>query len=929
MENLKYYPLHAHLTDGSIGDSVLKVSDYVSTAKNFGLNAIAMTDHGSLSAIYHFQSECLKNNIKPIFGMEAYVCENIAVKDKNRWHLILLAKTQKGLSNLILIHNIAQIEGFYYKPRIDFDILKKYGRGLIGLSACVAGEIPQYILQKNQSKAIEPIKNYKNCFDEFFLEIQPGNFDEQKIVNDALIKLSMTTDTPIVITNDIHYLKQDDYLIHDMHVKLSRKMNLEENPGLCYPDSCYWFMRYEDLKKNIRRSNFVTDEIIEIAVKNTEYISAVCNAVLSDKLQMPRFIQNGDEDRLLYMLCYKKLDDIIQSKSFPPKYVDRLERELTVIKNKGFSGYFLIVQDYVNYARKNNIAVGPGRGSAAGSLVSYLLGISQADPIKYNLLFERFLDENRFAIPDVDVDFSPDGRDKIKKYLIECYGEGHCALVSTFNIRKARSAFKDAARLYGVPPEIANTISKLIPYVHYDDGGTKMKDLTIRDALNFSDELKTYEKKYPEIFKLAEQLEGLPSSTGIHAAGILVSPISLTDKIPLIRTDKNILATSLNLQDAENCFVKYDLLSSAAAELIAQTEKDVDWKFDYQDDSLFQDKKVWSIIGSKNTTGIFQISSNIYRQRMPRLKPKNIEELATCLALIRAPSISAKTDQKYIEILEGKRRVEFVHPIYDKITADTKGILIFQEQVMHLAVGFGLDLSTGYSIIKFAAKKKLDELKKFRKKFIESAVKKDCDKNTANKIFDLIEKSSEYSFNTSHAVSYALMLYAGAYMKVHYKLEYMKNLLSNVWARGEKDNFQSTLKECRRLKIKFLPPDINESEWNFTIENKKIRIGLCAIKGLGKKYADKIIEARPIENVDDIIGRIGKRNFGKQAASSLILGGAFGGSKNEKIETYKNYLKKHYDEEISDTVKIGTSIKFNLSDDESIWQKEIFSGVFI
>lgn len=400
--------------------------------------------------------------------------------------------------------------------------------------------------------------------------------------------------------------------------------------------------------------------------------------------------------------------------------------------------------------------------------------------------------------------------------------------------------------------------------------------------------------------------------------------------IPLVRTNKgDILATSLNLQDAENCFVKYDLLALATTSLIANTEKDANFKFNYRDEKLFNDNEVWNIIGSKNTTGIFQISSQIYKNRMNRLKSRSIKQLADCLALVRAPSISTKTDQKYIEILEGKKQIELIHLIFDEITSDTNGILIYQEQVMNLVVKFGFDLTTGYKIIKLAAKKNTSALKKFREDFIKKATEKNCSEKTANKIFDLIEKSSEYSFNQSHAVSYALMVYASAYLKVHFPLEYMKNLLTNTWERGEKENYSEVLKECRRLNIEFLPPNINKSQWNFTIENKKIRIGFCAIKGFGEKFLNKIIELRPITNFTDLLTRSTKRFLSKQVTSALLFSGTFRTNENEIRNLYKKYLRENYHCEVDKTVKIGTGITIDFDSDYKSWQKEILSEVFI
>jgi DNA polymerase-3 subunit alpha len=403
----KYYNHHCHTAEGSIGDSILKISEYVKKAKDYGLDKLTISDHGSLSAMYTFISACHKNNITPIIGMEAYEVEDVTLKDKEHRHanhLLLLAKNEIGLQNLFAIHNFAQIEGFYYKPKVDLNILKEYGNGIIACSACIAGRIPEAILNDDLDKAIELINGYKEVFDEFYLEIQPGKFEEQILVNDALIELGDYTNTPVVVTNDVHYLNPEDYIIHDYHVKLGRQKDKEDfnHDTLAYPDTCYWFMNKEDLLKNFTYTDILTREKLEEAIYNTSIIASECNIEFSDTIHMPeyKFVGNNTEEELLYKMCYEKLEKVIQDKPNPQDYIDRVERELKVIKDKKFCGYFLVVQDYINWSRKNNIAVGPGRGSCAGCLVAFLLGITRVDPIKYGLLFERFLDPNRDAIPD-------------------------------------------------------------------------------------------------------------------------------------------------------------------------------------------------------------------------------------------------------------------------------------------------------------------------------------------------------------------------------------------------------------------------------------------------------------------------------------------------------------------------------------------------
>lgn len=880
-----YYPHHVHLANGSVGDSILRVKDYVQRGKEYSLKSLTITDHGSLSAIYDFVNECINNNIKPIIGMEAYETENITLKDKehnSKYHLILLAKTTEGLSNLFKIHNIAATEGFYYKPRVDLNVLKQYGKGIIATSACLAGRIPQAILSNDTQKAINLIQEYKNCFDDFYLEIQPGNFKEQIYLNDKLVELAIKTNTKLIATNDIHYLNKEDAIAHNAHVLLGRKQeSLFLEGKMIYPDSCYWFMDSKNLFNSFKKTALLTDTIIMQAINNTVIVANECDVEFLNKVYMPKIQEDIDanvENMMLSDLCYSKLNSIIQNKKNPFQYVQKLENELNTIKQLGFSGYFLIVKDYIDWARNNDIAVGPGRGSAAGSLVSYLLGISKPDPIKYKLMFERFLDIQRAAIPDIDVDFEPTKRDLLFKYIVDKYGYDHCALVGTFQIRKARKSIKDAGRLLGLSPRLCNEISQKIPTVYYGDDDEKITDLNIKTSLKVNSDFAKYEQQYPELFNLAIKLEDLPSSVGVHAAGALISPIPLIDKIPLIKPNKEgILATSLNLDGAEKNFVKFDFLGLAYMEIIHNTEKEIGKIFDFENDTLLNDQNVWNMIGSKHTTGIFQISSKTYKDRMHRLKPKTIEELAACLALIRGPCISTKLDEKYMRILEGKDKITYLCKEYNEPTKDTLGIPIFQEQIMKIFVNFGFDLSTGYKFIKAAAKKKIDKLKSYKNEFLIKAKERHISKTLAEKIFHVLETSGQYSFNKAHAVSYAFITYCSAYLKYHYPLQYMKNLLTNVFVKvkNEKNQllYKEIIQECRYLGIKFLPPDINKSNWEFSVENDKIRIGVCAIKGIGEKAFKHILSLRPFVSLDDMLERIEQRSFNKNVFNTSVFSG--------------------------------------------------------
>ena len=907
-----YYPLHVHSSIGSIGDSILDIPSYLDKLSSMGIKAAALTDHGSMAGLYRLTEECKKRSMKPIYGCEVYTCEDIEIKDKIRYHLLLLAKTDEGLKNLFKLQNLGATEGFYYKPRVDWKMIEKYGKGIICLTACVAGEIPKKIIAGDIQGVVDTYNKFIDYFDDVCLEIQPGNFEEQRKVNEAFVALSKQCGIPLVVTNDVHYLNKEDYLVHDYHVKLNRKSN---ETALIYPDKCYFVASGEQILSQLEYLDSIS---VFQALKNTERIVESIDAHLEIGLNMPKFCD--DEDDVLELKCLNALEEYNTSE----EYRMRLQRELNVIREKGFSGYFLIVQDYINFARENNIPIGPGRGSGAGSLVSFLLGISQADPIKYGLLFERFLDPARAAVPDIDVDMSPSGRDRIFEYVKEKYGADCCALVSTIAYRKAKGAVHDAARLLGLSAKEGTEIAKLIPSVYYGDDNEKTVDMPIKEAREKIDELKNVKQK---VLDVAEKLEGLPVSSGIHAAGIIISPHSLLDRIPLIKSNKEgILATALNLTDAEKSYVKFDFLSLANLDVIAQTEKDCGIKIDYRNID-YSDSAVWDLIGSENTTGLFQISSVTYKKRMPRLKPKSLLELATCLALVRGPSIAAKTDEKYMRILEKKDNVESVHEIYDEITKDTLGVLVFQEQTMKIAVGYGLTLSDGYAIVKSCAKKKIDLVHSYREKFIESALKLGASELAANSIFDLIEASSLYSFNLSHALSYAMITYATAWLKVYHTKEFMKNVLSNAYERDKEDEYASIIKDCDSAEIEFLPPDIRHSRKSFVLEQEKIRVGLVA-KGIGDKAIDILVGTK-INSWDDFISVVENngRILNKKVVTSLIFAGYLDCFENNRVELYQRYLNWRKEKDpIPETIKISSKIEVHPYKDNQPDLEKLFFG---
>lgn len=915
-----YIPLHAHDCTGSIGDSILQVKDYVKKAKELGLPAIAITNHGSMTTNFEFYEECRANNIKPIIGLEAYWCKNrldSTPENKKSYHLVLLAKNKIGLRNLIEINNDANINGFYYKPRTDDSVLKQHSEGIIALSACVGGEIPSLILEDKIDEAKERILFFKNTFEDFFLEIQPGDFKEQKVVNETFGLLAAELNVPLVMTNDIHYLDKEDAAIHDFHCKINQNKTMQTNPDFVYPDDCYYLMTEEELRSRMQDDSKQVDE----AIKNTVHIADSCEEYeYPIQFKMPSFLDKS-EDSALTALCYTSLKKKINHLIDPQKYIDRLEYELDVINELGFCGYFLIVNDFLQYAKEHNIMVGPGRGSVGGSVVAWLLGIVKADPIKHGLLFERFLSVNRKSLPDIDMDIISSKRDLMQQYAIEKYGKNNCALVSTVSYRKAKKAIRDVARVLSIDLSVADAIAKLIPVTYYDDAGEKTVDLTIPESLKIVPELRIYQEKYPELFKYAIALEDLPSAASIHAAGVVISPYDLTKNVPLIRSNKEgILATSYDKNIAEKFAIKFDFLALKNLDIISETLEAANVELSLSD-KMFNDEKMWNLIGSKDTTGVFQISSPTYKKRMPRLKPRNIDELATCLALVRGPCISAKADEAFMRILEGKENIKKIEPIYDSVTKETNGILVFQEQLMKLCVAYGINIDTSYDILKASSKKKIDKLKSYKELFFEKTSEKNIRKDVAESIWKLIVDSGKYSFNKSHAVGYALITCICAWLKVHYPLHYSASLFTNFYLSKKETDLRSLAKECKSNKIKILLPNINKSSWHCKSEDNSIRLGFCSIKSLGEKAGVEIEKNQPYTSYQDFEDRINKRVVNAKIRNLLILSGAFSDFEKDNIKLF-NSIKGN---EEKTSVSVGGKKEISINSTK----KQIEKGIFL
>ncbi len=917
-----YVITHLHLAYGSVGDSIILLDQLVDKLKELNMQTVCVTNHGSLADMYDFYYACIDNNIKPIIGCEVYLQPEEEGEEKTNTHLILLAKNMTGIKNLLKITSDASINNFYKVPRTTMEYLENHSEGLICTSACVGGIIPRLILCEDIEGAKRYINKFKSIFGEdFYLEIQPGEFQEQIDVNIELIYLSEEMNVPLVAANDVHYVNKEDWKTHDFHIRINRKMKAPENENeSVYVDKIYYMMSYDELVRSFDSELYDRDVILK-AIENTNVINSKCETVefKADKLNLPKFKvpdKYNSEKEYLEDLCFKRLDEIKYKITNPSEYVSRIYTELDVIDKLGFNSYFLIMQDLVNNAQLDGIKTGPGRGSVCGSIVAYLIGITKIDSIKYNLLFDRFLSVYRTgSIPDVDLDCeSGEGRDKLFKYTIDTYGIEKCAAVSTFGIRKARSAIRDVGRLYGIDLKEIDTIAKLIPQVYYIEGTEDKKtDLSIKESLEYIPELKEWQKKYPDLFDMAMKLENLPSHMSIHAAGTLIADTDIIDVAPMIRqVDKELNATSLDLHAAESQkLVKYDYLGLNTLNIISECEKLTGDIFDIEFDN-YDDEEVWKLISSRNTTGLFQIGSNTYKSRMYKLKPNSIEELANCLALVRGPCISSKLDQKYINVLNGKEDIELIHPMYDSVVKNTCGIMIYQEQLMAVCSNMGLPLHEGYDLMKASAKKKFDKIKTYEEK-LHSLVRGSMDDETFNYIFKLILDSGKYSFNKSHAIAYATICYITAYYKVHHIKEFIAATLTcnynNKSGKTEekKRKLYELYLDAVSNGVKFLPLDLKKSKWNFTVEGDKIRIGFCALAGFSKAALDEIYDKMPEASDEPLVKQIHdnveKRICSKKAMIPLILSGAIG----DPVENYEYYCELRKEEPQSD-IKISKDL---------------------
>ena len=888
---MTFVHLHNH-TQYSLLDGACRVDKMLDLAIKYKMPAVAMTDHGNMFGAIDFYTTAKKKGIKPIIGIEAYIINGSLSSDKSkketRHHLILLAKNLVGYKNLMKLTSVSFLKGFYYKPRINKALLKKHSEGLICLSACLKGEIPSLLLNRNKEKALKTVAEFKEIFpDNFYIELQDHDIEEEKIILPELIELARETETPMVVTNDCHYLDQGDAEAHDVLICIQTGKSLSDNDRMKYNTNQLYFKTEEEMR------NLFPDvpEAIENSVKIAEQINLTLDydSFLLPKFSIPKAFESTTE--YLKKLCYDAAK--IKYPEAGDNVHKRIDYELSVINKMGFEGYFLIVKDIVDAAGKKDIPVGPGRGSAAGSIVSYLLGITQIEPLKYGLFFERFLNPERVSMPDIDIDFCAEGRAEIIDYIVKKYGRNSVTQIVTFNLLGAKSVIKDVARVLDVSPTESNEITKLIP-------GTPK--ITLDDALkqskDFAEKINS-NKIYTTILNYSKVLEGLIRHIGIHAAGVVITPGKLDDYVPIATTTQKGSEPAVVVQYEgkwleELKMLKMDILGLKTLTIIKKTvdhikeNKNIDVDIDNVD---LTDKKTYRLLSQGWTDGVFQFESPGMKKYLSELKPNVFEDLIAMVSLYR-PGPMQFIDT-FIKRKHGKEKVRFDHQLTENALKETYGVTVYQEQVMQIAREMGgLSGAESDTLRKAISKKKLGLMQELKIKFEEGAAEQNVKTRVTDKIWKDWQDFANYAFNKSHATAYALIAFQTAYLKSHYSVEFMASLLS---LEENTTKIPYFMDECKSMGIKVEPPNINESRREFTVSGSNINFGLKAIKNVGTAAINSIISEREkngtFKNIFNFASRVDPIAVNKAVLESLISAGAMDDLEGNRAQKYASIEK--------------------------------------
>ncbi len=901
--------LHNH-THYSLQDGACTVDSLIQAAKKNDMHSVALTDHGVMYGIAEFYKKAIKEGIKPIVGMEAYIVtdgsrfdrgkenDNGRKKSKHYNHLILLAKNKTGYQNLSKLSTLGHTEGFYYKPRIDLELLRKYREGLVCTSACAGGVVSAHLVNGNYDKAREIAKIFKDIFDDdFYLEIQDHNMDVEKPILEAMPKLSKELGIKLVATNDCHYIEPDHAYAHNILLLLSDK-NGTDYRQLRYGTDQVYFKSGEEMIKLFQKYKGAVENTLEIDSKID--LKLETEGHFYPQFPIPEDVPAKNAEEYFELLAKDGLNKRIRD--ITPEVKERFDFEIETIKQMGFAGYFLIVQDFINAAKNMDIPVGPGRGSVAGSLVAYTLGITNINPLEYNLLFERFLNPARKSMPDIDVDFADDKRGEIIDYVREKYGNNCVSQIITFNRLSSKAVIRDVARVLKIPIPTVNKITKFIP--------SKFgKVFTIDQALAEVPELKwvkdSKESDIQDLIKYAKVLEGMNRNASKHAAGVVITPEEVSNYVPLANAvSQTDIVTQYNMKEIESWgLLKMDFLGLRTLTIIRDALALIkkNHNIDIDIDSIpLDDEKTLQLFSKGQTTGVFQFESAPMREYLKKLKPTSLNDLSAMNALYRPGPMEFIDD--FIDRKFGLKSVEFQHPILEPILKETYGIIVYQEQVIQIAnkVG-GMSLAEADILRRAMGKKDLTAMKQQKEKFTAGAIQNGITKKIAEDIFDAIDKFANYGFNKSHAVAYSYVAYQTAYLKAHYTAEFLAANLTNEF--GNSDKVALFLEDCRKLKIEVLPPDVNNPSVTFDVQEGKIRFGMSAIKNVGIPAVEEIIRTREkigrsFTSIFDFCASVDSHIVNKRALEGLVLAGAFDSINNIRsrqlvaVETALDYGNK-------------------------------------
>ena len=889
---MQYVPLHLH-TENSLLDGAIRIKELCKFAKENDMPAVAITDHGNMYGAIQMYEEAKSAGIKPLIGCEFYVYDgDITEKNpakKHPWHLVLIAKDQTGYKNLVKLVSTAKCKGMYYKPRINHELIEKHHEGLICLSACVQGEVAQGFIQGNKEASYEAAKFYKGLFGEdYYIELQDHGLEKQKMSNPGLIQLAKDLDIKMVITNDSHYLRKEDADWHDTLLCIQTNALKESQDRFRFPNDEFYVKTPEQLRDSFK---WMEADMFEECIKNTVEVADKCHLIIEmGKYHIPYFELPPNFTSESY-LEYLTLEGIKKRYgALRPDLKERMDYELGVINKMGFAEYFLIVSDFIHYAKRNDIPVGPGRGSAAGSLVSYALEITDLDPIAHNLLFERFLNPERVSMPDVDIDFCVERRGEVIDYVTKKYGADKVCQIVTFGTLAARNAMKSVARVYDIPFAQSNQWAQLIP------AEPKIK---IDDALKDGMELKKLYDTDPTVKKLvdmAKAIEGLKNNTGMHAAGVIISKMPLEDIVPVEPSKEGLIVTEYTMIEDEHIgLLKMDFLGLRNLTIIhnalKMVEKRTGEKVDINNIPL-DDEATFELLQRGDTDGVFQLESAGMKKLVKDLKPSVFEDLGALVALFRPGPLNSGMVDDFVQRKHGRQKIEYAHPDLEPILKDTYGTIVYQEQIMQIFQTLA-DYSLGQAdnVRRMMGKKQLDKMAEQKGLFVQNSAKHGMTQKQAEELFEQIEQFAAYCFNRSHSAAYAFVAYQTAYLKAHYPVEYMSALLSSV--SNDQEKTQLYIGECQKMGIKVLAPDVNKSNAKFTPDGDNIRFGLASIKNVGEGVIELIEKERETQDGEfkslyDFCTRIDYKSYNTRTLESLIKSGAFSNIEKSRKQLIEN-----------------------------------------